>query len=331
VAYREPAGTAAAVSTLGLTVYGCGRDEAVLFRHLASRFGVVPTITEAPLSEANVELALGNRCISVSHRTHISAATLRALSRRGVTYLSTRSIGYDHIDVTYAESLGISVENVSYSPAGVADFTLMLILMAIRQAKSLVRRADARDYRLNDVPGKELRDLTIGVVGTGRIGAAVIQRLAGFGCRILAHDARPKTGADYVPLHDLLQLSDVVTLHTPLTPATHHLLNHARVELMKQGAVVVNTGRGSLVETEALIRALEHGKLGGAALDVLEGEEGVFYFDRRAVPVERDPFVRLHRLPNVVLTPHTAYYTDRALNDIVENTLGNCVEFQEAA
>lgn len=317
-----------AVPRTGLTIYGCGQDEAALFRELAPAFGVVPRITEAAASEGNVVLAAGNRCVSVGHKTRVTDATLRELSRAGVRYISTRSIGFNHIDVAYAESCGISVGNVSYSPDGVADYTLMLMLMVLRNARSIVGRAEVHDYRLNDVRGKELRDLTVGVVGTGRIGAAVIDRLRGFGCRILAYDNRPKAAADYVPLDELLQLSDVVTLHTPLNEATRHLLDRRRIERMKPGAFLINTGRGPLLDTESLLHALESGQLGGAALDVLEGEEGIFYSDCSHGPIESDLLPRLQKLPNVLISPHTAYYTERALRDTVENSLINCLKFE---
>jgi D-specific alpha-keto acid dehydrogenase len=309
----------------GLTIYGCAGDEADLFRERAPRLGVVPTITDAPVSEANVELALGNRCVSVGHKTEVTNAALRGLSEAGVAYLSTRSIGYDHIDVRYAERVGIEVENVAYSPDSVADYTLMLILMVVRRAKSIVGRAASHDYRLDEVRGKELRDLTVGVIGTGRIGGAVIDRLRGFGCRIVAHDSRPGSAAGHVPLEELLRRSDVVTLHAPLHAGSHHLLDRGRIEQLKEGAFVVNTGRGALLDTEALVRALERGRLGGAALDVLEGEEGIFYSDCRGKPLESDLLLRLQALPNVVVSPHTAFYTDHALRDVVENTLGNCL------
>lgn len=331
--YREPARAAglrvrSLVPAAGITIYGCGPDEAALVREAVSRLGVTPTVTAAALSEASVELAAGNRCVSVSHKTRITNATLRALSEVGVEYLSTRSIGCNHLDVGYAEELGISVENVAYSPDSVADYTLMVILMAIRNAKSLVRRTDAHDYRLSDAPGKELRDLTVGVIGTGRIGAAVIDRLWGFGGQKLAYDLRPRTSADYVSLDDLLRQSDIVTLHTPLTPETRHLLNRQRIGQMKPGAIVVNTGRGGLIDTEALLSALESGRLGGAALDVLEGEEGIFYADCRGKPIENTNLARLQELPNVLISPHTAYYTDHALRDAVENSLLNCLNFE---
>jgi D-specific alpha-keto acid dehydrogenase len=314
-------------SAVGITIYGCGQDEAALFREIAPRLGVVPTITEAPLSEANVGLALGNRCISIGHKTQVTNSTLLGLSAAGVMYVSTRSVGCNHIDVDYAGTVGISVETVAYSPDSVADYTLMLMLMAVRHAKSTIRRTDVHDYRLTDVRGRELRDLTVGVIGTGRIGGAVMERLRGFGCRTLAYDTRPRISADYVTLDELLDQSDIVTLHTPLIAETHHLLDRARIERMKDGAVIVNTGRGGLLDTEALLSGLERGRLGGAALDVLEGEEGIFYADCSDKPVESQLLLRLHKLPNVLITPHTAYYTDRAVSDMVEKSLTNCLAF----
>jgi D-specific alpha-keto acid dehydrogenase len=288
------------------------------------RFDIVPIITAAPVSEANIDLAAGNRCISIGHKTQVTNATLRALSQAGVEYISTRSIGYNHLDVKYAEHVGIRVENVSYSPDSVADYTLMLMLMSIRNLKSTLQRTDVHDYRLDTVRGRELRDLTVGVIGTGRIGSAVVDRLRGFGGRIVAYDKR---SAAPVPLDSLLPQCDIVTLHTPLTAETHHLLDRRRIEHLKPGAFVINTGRGALLDTSALADALENGRLGGAALDVLEGEEGIFYADHRNNPVESELLLRLQKLPNVLITPHTAYYTDHALRDTVENSIVNCLEF----
>jgi D-specific alpha-keto acid dehydrogenase len=326
---RSPAPSpSSAAPTVGITIYGCGQDEAALLREMAPRVGVVPTITEAPVSEANVGLARGNRCISIGHKTQVTSSTLLALSQAGVRYISTRSAGCNHIDVDDAQSVGICVEPVAYSPDSVADYTLMLMLMVVRHAKSVIRRVDVHDYRLSDVRGRELRDLTIGVIGTGRIGGAVMDRLRGFGCRTLAYDTRPSTSADYVPLDALLEQSDIVTLHTPLTAETHHLLDRHRIERMKHGAAIVNTGRGALLDTEALVCALESGRLGGAALDVLEGEEGIFYADCSDKPIDSQLLLRLHKLPNVLISPHTAYYTDHALRDMVENSIVNCLKFE---
>ncbi|MGW7565057.1 D-lactate dehydrogenase VanH [Streptomyces tendae] len=328
----SPASSAPSISpsvpTTGITVYGCGQDEAVLFREMAPRLGVRTTLTEAAVSEDNAELASGIQCVSVGHKTPVTPAVLLSLRRAGVTYISTRSIGCNHIDVEYATRIGITVENVVYSPDSVADYTLMLMLMAVRNAKATVRRADLHDYRLNEARGKELRDLTVGVIGTGRIGAAVVDRLRGFGSRVLAHGSRSTTTADYVPLDVLLRSSDIVTLHVPLSPDTHHLLGERRIRQMKGGAFVINTGRGPLIETEALVSALESGRLSGAALDVVEGEEGIFYADWRDRPIENTLLPRLQSMPNVLISPHTAYYTDHALRDTVENSIVNCLNFE---
>jgi D-specific alpha-keto acid dehydrogenase len=312
---------------IGITFYGCEQHEAALLREITARCAVTPTITSVAASEATAGLSTGNRCISIGHTSQISHATLLALHQAGVRYISTRSAGYNHIDLHAAERLGITVENVAYSPASVADYTLMLMLMVVRNAKSTMLRSQAHDYRLSEVLGRELRDMTIGVIGAGRIGTAVIERLRSFGSRVLASDRHPEPSLDCVPLSSLLAQSDVVTLHTPLTGETHHLLHRQRIRQMKPGAFIVNTGRGSLIDTEALLHALESGRLGGAALDVLEGEEGIFSFDHSQNVALHPQLVRLQQLPNVVITPHTAYYTDHALRDLVETTLANCLCF----
>ncbi len=334
-------------------IYGCERDEAALFRRVAPRFSLTVRMSETAVSVHNVDLARGSRCVSVDHKSRVSAPALRALRDVGVEYLSTRSAGCNHIDLDAAHRVGIQVEPVAYSPDSVADYTLMLMLMAARDARSIVTRAESGDFRLNPVRGRELRDMTVGVIGTGRIGSAVIDRLRGFGCRVLAHDRTPKTVATYVGLDDLLMCSDLVTLHTPLTAQTHHLLDAARIARLKPGAIVVNTGRGGLIDTAALAEALAEGTLGAVALDVVEGEEGIFYTDRasgrarasdrdrarasdrasgRARASDRDraaaPLERLRQLPNALITPHTAYYTTHALRDVVQATIVNCREFE---
>jgi D-specific alpha-keto acid dehydrogenase len=317
---------------LGLTVYSCEPDETDLFNQLSPQFGVIPTTTSAAVSETSIVSVTGNRCVSVGHKSEISASMLRALKHTGVEYISTRSIGLNHIDLRAAAHLGITVENAAYAPDGVADYTVMLILMAIRNAKETVSSANNYDFRLRSVRGKELRDLTVGVVGVGNIGEAVIRRLHGFGCRVLAsnNSCQASAAAEFVSLDELLLESDVVTLHLPLNAETHHLVGRREIETMKPGAYLINTGRGSLVDTDALIGALEDGRLGGAALDVLEGEEGLFYFDCTNRPIDNRHLPALQRLPNVIITPHTAYYTRRALYDTVEQTLIKCRNFERS-
>ncbi len=316
----------------GLTVYGCEPDEAEMFERLAPRLGVLPTITGTAVSEAGAVSVRANRCISVNHKSAVSEATLRALRETGVEYITTRSIGVDHIDLGAAARLGIAIGNAAYAPDGVADYALMLMLMALRNAKTIVTSALRYDFRLGNVRGRELRDLTVGVVGTGRIGQAVIGRLQGFGCRVLAYNSSPRApvAADYVSLKALLGESDIVTLHLPHSADTHHFIGRQELAAMKPGALLVNTGRGPLVDTAALVAALESGKLGGAALDVIEGEEGLFYFDCTNRQIGNPLLVQLQQMPNVIITPHTAYHTGRVLHDIVEKTILNCLSFERS-
>lgn len=315
-----------------ITVYGCEKEEARLFREITPRFRVFPTITDALATADNAVLARGNRCISVSHKAQINRPTLFALKGMGVEYISTRSIGYNHIDVETAEKIGITVGNVAYSPGSVADYTVMLMLMAIRNAKSVVSRAQCHDFRLETARGRELGELTVGVLGAGHIGKAVIERLSGFGCRIIAYDpgAAIPPEAEASSLEMLFAKSDIVTLHMPLTEKTCHFMDEVRIAQMKPGAFLINTGRGALVDSDALLLALNRNHLGGVALDVLEGEEGLFYFDYRQKPIEHSLFLQLEQMNNVIITPHTAYHTKRALYDTVEKTVLNCLEFERS-
>lgn len=311
------------MKNIGITVFSCEKDEAELFYELSPRFGVIPTITNVPVTECGSISDRSNLCISVGHKSRVTESSLIALREAGVKYITTRSIGCDHIDTDAALRIGITVGNAAYSPDGVADYTIMLMLMAIRNAKSIVTGASKYDFRLDTFRGKEMRDMTVGVVGTGRIGRAVIDRLCGFGCRVLTYSR----GQDDSELCELLQKSDIVTLHAPLTADTVHLLGRRQIEIMKRGAYIINTGRGALVDTGELIKALETGTIGGAALDVLEGEEGLFYFDCSQRPIDNLFLQKLQKMPNVIITPHTAYYTGRALYDTVEKTILNCVDF----
>lgn len=302
-----------------------------MFAALAPRLGVVAATTGAPVSNASLLAAPRNRCISVGHKSELGRTVLRALAAAGVRHITTRSIGFDHIDLAAARQAGIMVQNVVYPPDGVADYTIMLMLMAVRNARATIRAVANHDFRPG-VRGRDLRDMTVGVVGVGNIGEAVIRRLAGFGCSVLAAGKGPQVAAaaEYLPLAELLRRSDVVTLHVPLDAGTHHLIGGGEIAAMRRGAILVNTARGGLVDTGALVAALESGHLGGAALDVIEGEDGIFYHDLSARPPDNPFLERLQRLPNVLITPHTAYYTTRQLQDTVERTLLNCLTFERS-
>lgn len=297
------------MNPMGITIYGCENDEADVFHSLSP--------------ETNAKLVHGNQCISVGHKSAVSEATIMALKKVGVKYISTRSIGCNHIDINAAQRMGITVGNVAYSPDSIADYTLMLMLMAIRNAKFIVSGAEKYVFRLNAVRGKELRDM---VVGVGHIGKAVIERLKGFGCQILAFERSRKAGC--VTLEKLLENSDIITLHAPLNTDTYHMIGRKQMQIIKRGSFLVNTGRGALVDTGELIKALQSRKLGGVALDILEGEEGVFYFDCSQRPIDNQCLLELQKMPNVIISPHTAYYTGRVLNDTIEKTISNCLDFE---
>lgn len=317
-------------SPVGVVAYGCDPDEAAMLRQQAPDYAVTPVITSWPLDAADIVAVEGCRCVTVSHRTPVRAVEIQALHRVGVEYVCTRSIGLDHIDLRAAADMGVTVEGVSYAPDGVADFTMMMILMVLRRAKELVISIDRHDLRA-PVRGRDLRDLTVGVIGAGAIGSAVIRRLAGFGCDLLVLNTTPSTQLSVQPvtLNELLRGSDVVTVHVPLNPDTHHMIGRSEIEKMKPGAILVNTARGAVIDNDALAAALEDGHLGGAAVDVIEREHGTFYIDHSGEEIPHPFLQRLVRLPNAVVTPHTAYATHRSLHETIQHTLAGCVRFEQ--
>lgn len=315
---------------IDITVYGCESDEATVFNKLSYEFGVTVSLIKEAVSENNVKLAAGCRCISVTHKAELSEHLLFELKNAGVKYICTRSIGFNHIDIQAAGKMGMTIGTVAYSPGSVADYSIMLMLMLMRGTKSVIQRTERQNYCLNNLRGKELQDMTVGVIGTGRIGQAVMERLKGFGCTVLAYDHNHKTEAGYVSFYELLQRSDIITLHVPLAEDTFHMIGREQLERMKKKALLINTARGALVDTEALVDALADGRIGGAALDVLEGEEGIFYYDCTHRALDHPCLSALQRMSNVIVTPHTAYHTERVLVDTVSNTIRNCLNFERS-
>lgn len=312
-----------------IVIYGCDEEEARAFTDRAKRLGLIIEARPEALSASGAQRAPIGCAVSVSHNASVDRTILNALHSRGVRYLSARSVGTDHIDTVYARRLGIAVENVAYSPESVAEHAIMLMLMALRDAPAQISCTQSRDFSLPPRRYGTLMNSTVGIIGAGRIGRCVAKRLRGFGCNVLGYDPHPSAEIHCVPLDVLLRRSDIITLHLPLTQASRRLIGREALERMKPGAYLINTARGALVDSDALADALEAGHIAAAALDVAEGEEGWFYRDcsKRGEP----PFSRLLSSPNVILTPHSAFYTRAALSDIVENTLENCMNYGEAA
>jgi D-lactate dehydrogenase len=314
-----------------ILAYSCRQDEVEYFAFFGGQPNVELSKSGAVPDEETAALAEGCTCISII-TTPMTPPILRALFERGVRFISTRSIGYDHIDMKCALELGMRVGNVSYAPDAVSNYTVMFMLMAIRNIKNISRLALAQDFSLQGgVQGRNLGNLTVGIAGTGRIGQRVIEHLSGFGCTILAYDKveteAVRRHARYVGWEELCAASDIISLHIPASADNYHIINHASLLKMKDGVILINTARGSLIDTPAFLDALESGKIGAAALDVVE-DEGYLYYNNlegRVLP-NRDIAV-LKSYPNVILTPHTAFYTDQTVSDMVENSLKSCVAF----
>lgn len=319
--------------SIKITAYSCRPDEIPLLLNCKKKYGIDISINDAPISIEDASMAFESSCVSISHDVPVTAPILNALHNAGVDYISTRSIGFDHIDINYAKKIGMNIGNVSYSPESVADYTLMLILMSSRHIKSILRHTDMQNYDLLGTCGRELNSLTVGVAGTGRIGQAVIKRLKGFGCKILAYDVHKvpdiMKSADYVDFDTLLKKSDILTLHMPASSDTYHIINKETIAKMKQNSILVNTSRGSLVDSFALIDAVESEHLSGAALDVIENEAGLYYHNFEDQPIQNHAFTLLKAFPNVIITPHAAFYTSRAVEEMVENSIKNCLLFEK--
>ena len=237
---------------------------------------------------------------------------------------------FNHVDLNAAKAVGLAVTRVpAYSPHAVAEHAVALLLTLNRKIHRAYNRVRELNFSLSGLVGFDLHGKTIGIIGSGRIGRATAEIFRGFGCRVLAYDPAPTDdwaaahSVDYVPLNELLAHSDVVSLHLPLTPQTHYLVNAATLTRMKQGAYLINTSRGKLVDTTALIQALKSGSVGGVALDVYEEEEGVFFEDLSGEILQDDELSRLLTFPNVLITAHQAFLTHEALDEISRVTTQN--------
>jgi len=291
---------------------------------LAEKYGLkIEHSVEAPLQKSNLSFVNGCRGVTTLGKSILSRDLLAELKNRGVDFVATRTIGFNHIDIAAAKELGIRVGNARYDAYNVADFTVMLILMLLRKAKISVCRALVNDFSLDGLQGRELRSLTVGVVGAGRIGSAVIRNLSGFGCRILAYDPflQEIGGAEKTDLPTLLRESDVVTLHVPLTDSNRHMIGGEAFQTMKRGALLINTARGDLVDTDALISALEEGTLGGAGIDTIENETDICHIDHRATVLDERKILYLKQFPNVIFTPHYGFFTQEATSQMVHCAL----------
>ena len=305
-------------------------DELPCFEKYCPKYGIeYDYATETPCMD-NLELAKGYDVVNVI-TTVFDQPMLKKLHDMGVKCIATRTIGYDHIDVDYAKSLGMGVIHISYSPNSVADYAIMMMLMGLRRMPHIMERANIQDYTLKGKIGRELPDCTVGIIGTGRIGRTVIRHLSGFGCKMLAYDLyeneEVKQYAEYTDLDTLLKNSDVITLHAPATDDNYHMIDASAIEKMKQDVVIINCARGALIDTDALIDGIESGKVGFAGLDVVEHESGLYYFNRMGEPLHNPKLAILRSYSNVLVSPHTAFYTEEAVANMAENSIIGAMKY----
>ena len=287
------------------------------------------TCLDPRLDLTTVDLAAGADAVCVFVNDDLSAPVLEALAAAGVRCVALRCAGYNNVDLDAARRLGLVVVHVpAYSPNAVAEHTLALILALNRRIHRAYNRVRDGNFSLEGLVGFDLAGKTAGVVGTGRIGAIVARLLWHLRCRVLAvdpfHDEHLlELGVEYVTLDQLFAESDLVTLNCPLTPETHHLIDAAAIDAMRPGVMLVNTGRGGLIDTQAVVDGLKSARLGSLALDVYEEEAELFFEDRSQEILDDDVFARLLTFPNVLITAHQAFLTNEALAAIAETTLAN--------
>jgi D-lactate dehydrogenase len=292
---------------------------------------------EARLVRETAPLGVGFPAVCAFVSDHLDGDVLSTLAAGGTRFVALRCAGFNNVDLEAARRLDLKVARVpAYSPHSVAEHTVGLILTLARKLHRAIARVREGNFALDGLLGTELHGRTVGIVGTGKIGSVLARALSGFGVTLLATDKQENAecvalGARYVPLEELLRASDVVTLHCPLTPESRHMLDGARLSLMRPGALLVNTSRGALVETSAVIDALKRGHLGGVAIDVYEEEDQLFFEDHSSDILQDDNFARLLTFPNVVVTGHQAFFTENALRDIARTTIENLTAFERGA
>ena len=314
-------------------VYGLWDAERAKLQENSVKYGFEYVTTADPISMDNLHLCEGCDGVSSLGKVDANEELMQALNQKGIKYFSTRTVGYNHIDLAAAKKYGIKVSNAGYPPDSVAEFTLMLILLSLRKYKQTLWRQQVNDYSLSGLKGEVLGKMTVGVMGGGRIGGRVIELLQGFGCRILccSDDRREELAkvAEYVDEGTMYALSDLITYHVPCLPTTRHMLNKDVLSKMKDGVVLINTARGELFDIQTLIAGIESEKIGALAMDVFEGEDGIYHENRLPDILRNRDMAYLRQFPNVILTPHMAFYTQLSMDSMITISIESLLEFNQ--
>ncbi|WMJ75516.1 2-hydroxyacid dehydrogenase [Cytophagaceae bacterium ABcell3] len=288
------------------------------------------------LNENTVTLAEGCQAIAAFSNDNLSAPVLDKLSGIGIKHITLRSAGYDHVDLKHATKLGMLVANVpEYSPYSIGEHAVTMMMNLNRKIRLADRRLRAYNFELDPLVGFDMHGKTVGIIGTGKIGAVVVRILHGFGCKLLGYDVNKdeklteKYGLQYVSIEELLENSDIISLHCPLNESTKCMINADAISKMKKGVMLINTSRGAIVSTEDAIKGVESGHIGYLGLDVYENEKGLFFYDHSDQP-GKDPLLnRLLEFDNVLVTGHQAFLTETALRNIAETSLYNLGCFEK--
>ncbi|MGB8170402.1 MAG: 2-hydroxyacid dehydrogenase [Chthoniobacteraceae bacterium] len=289
---------------------------------------------EDRLAERSAALAAGCEAVCAFVNDELGAPTLRVLAGQGIRVVALRCAGFNQVDVKAAEALGISIRRVpAYSPYAVAEFTIGLMLTLSRKYHRAFNRVREGNFGIDGLLGFDLHGRTVGFIGTGKIGLLTAKPLGAMGCALLGcdpfHNPEFETfGGSYVSLEALLERSDIISLHCPLTPESYHLINAQTLARMKPGVMIINTSRGALIDAVAMVEALKRGQVGFLGIDVYEQEADIFYEDLSGEILQDDVLQRLLTFPNVLVTSHQAYFTDTALQNIAETTIANLSDFE---
>jgi len=299
------------------------------FEHYGNLHGLQFRFLETKLNEDTVDLAKGCDAVCVFVNDTVNASVIDQLYRHGVKMVALRSAGYNNVDVQAAFGKIHVVHVPAYSPYAVAEHAIALLLTSVRRIHKAYNRTREFNFSLNGLTGFDFHGKTVGVIGTGKIGRIFIDICRGFGMNVIAYDLFPAkdSGIEYVTLDELLEKSDIISLHCPLTAETRHMINSAAIGKMKKGVVIVNTSRGGLIDAEALLAGIKARKIGAACLDVYEEEADIFFEDRSGHILNDDLLSRLISMPNVIVTSHQAFLTEEALNNIAETTVNNILSY----
>lgn len=289
----------------------------------------------SPLSIEGCSLITDEKVVCAFINDNVDADVVQQLKLKGVELIALRSAGYNNVDMKCAQKLNLPVVRVpTYSPYAVAEHAVGLLLCLNRGIHRAYNRVRDGDFSLRNLMGFDLHGKTVGVIGTGKIGQVFAQIMQGFGCKVIAYDIEPNqhcenAGVVYLPFDELLQKVDILSLHCPLTPDTFHLINQQALDKMRSGVTIINTSRGKLVDTKAVIGELKNGKIGLLGLDVYESEETLFFNDLSDDGIPDDLLARLTTFPNVIITGHQGFFTHEAMTNIAQTTLSNVSEFEK--